>query len=229
MKVALYARVSTADKDQDPETQLLQLRDYCRAQGWDVHREYVDKASAGDLRRRKQWRELLEDGSRRRFDAVFVWRLDRAFRSVPHAADTLEKLRHWKLGFRSCTESWIDTTAPFGEALFYITAAYASLERSIITERVRAGMDRARRQGKSLGRPKLAHKINLGMVQTLKSEGKTWKEIARAHPSIKLANGRQRKPSASTLRKVFGLSEKVPEINGVAEPAVAGDSIIKLG
>src|SRR5262249_51198902 len=110
-----------------------------------------------DLRARTAWRRLLDDAARRRVDLVLVWRLDRAVRSVHEAANTLERLRGWRVGLRSYAEPWLDTTSPFGEALYYITVAYAQLERGIIAERVRAGMDRARRQGKHVGRP---HTLN---------------------------------------------------------------------
>src|SRR2546427_6661064 len=153
MRAAIYARVSTADKDQIPETQLLPLREFVAAQGWTVAGEFVDRAPATDLRTRTAWRELLEQAARRRVDLVLVWRIDRAFRSVFDAATTLERLRGRGVGLRSYTEPWLDTTSPFGEALYYITAAYAQLERGILAERVRAGMDRARREGRRLGRP----------------------------------------------------------------------------
>ena len=153
--VAIYARVYTSDKDQDPETQLLPLRDFAAAQGWDIFRVYVDHAPATDLYRRFAWRDLLEDASKRRFDVVLVWRIDRAFRSVLDAATTLERLRGWGVGLRSYSESWLDTTSPLGEALYYITVAYAGLERGILRERVKAGMERARRQGHRIGRPRV--------------------------------------------------------------------------
>lgn len=155
MRVAIYARVSTADKNQDPSTQLLPLRDFCVAQGFEMAGEYVDQASATDLRRRTAWRDLLDQASKRKVDLVLVWRIDRAFRSVLDAANTLERLRGWGVGLRSYQEPWLDTTSPFGEALYYITVAYAQLERGIISERVKAGMERARREGKSLGRPRV--------------------------------------------------------------------------
>ena len=80
MKLALYARVSTSDKDQDPETQLLPLRDFCIAQGWEVYREFVDcGAPANDLAHRTQWRQLLDDAAKRKFSIVLVFKLDRAF------------------------------------------------------------------------------------------------------------------------------------------------------
>ena len=100
-------------------------------------------------------RDLLADASKRRFDLVLVWRMDRAFRSVLDAATTLERLRNWGIGLRSYSEPWLDTTSPFGEALYYITVAYAQLERGILRERVKAGMDRARRQGHRIGRPRV--------------------------------------------------------------------------
>src|SRR3989442_11985487 len=158
MRVAIYARISTADKDQDPETQLLPLREFAAAQGWAVAGVFTDCAPATDLRARTAWRELLEQAARRRVDLILVWRIDRAFRSVLDAATTLERLRTWGVGLRSYTEPWLDTTSPFGEALYYITAAYAQLERGILAERVRAGMDRARRQGRRLGRPGGTHR-----------------------------------------------------------------------
>ena len=158
MRVAIYARISTTDKDQNPETQLLPLREFAAAQGWTVAGEFTDRAPATDLRARTAWRELLEQAARRRVDLVLVWRIDRAFRSVLDAATTLERLRAWGVGLRSYTEPWLDTTSPFGEALYYITAAYAQLERGILAERVRAGMERARRQGRRLGRPGGTHR-----------------------------------------------------------------------
>ena len=166
VRVGVYARVSTADKDQEPETQLLPLREFVAAQGWTVAGEYVDHASAADLRGRKAWRRLLDDAAKRRVDLVLVWRLDRAFRSVHEAANTLERLRGWRVGLRSYSEPWLDTTSPFGEALYYITVAYAQLERGIIAERVRAGMDRARRRGKHVGRPRAMN----GLLDALKPQ-----------------------------------------------------------
>lgn len=158
MNVGMYGRISTSDKDQNLETQLLPLREFCAAQGWTVHEEYVDQVSATDLARRTQWRELLADASKRKFDLVLVWRMDRAFRSVLDAATTLERLRGWGVGLRSYSEPWLDTTSPFGEALYYITVPTsrdAQLERGILRERVKAGMERARREGKQIGRPRV--------------------------------------------------------------------------
>ena len=151
-RVGIYARVSTSDKDQNPTTQLLPLREFVASQTWTVAGEFVDHASATDLKGRAALRELLNQAARHKIDLVLVWRIDRAFRSVHEAANTLERLRGWGIGLRSYSEPWLDTTSPFGEALYYITVAYAQLEKGIIAERVRAGMARAKREGKSIGR-----------------------------------------------------------------------------
>jgi len=155
MRCALYARVSTSDKDQDPETQLLPLREFCQAQGWTVAGEFVDTASANDLRGRVAWRRLLNEAARRRVDVILVWKLDRAFRSVAHMATTTDQLRRWGVGLRSYSEPWLDTsgTSPVGDLMLNILASFAQFERALIAERVRAGMARAKRQGKHVGRP----------------------------------------------------------------------------
>ena len=176
MRIAIYARVSTADKDQDPETQLGVLREFASSQEhWSVTGEYVDYAPATDLPRRERWRELPDAASKRRCDLLLVWRMDRAFRSVLDAATTLELLRAWGVGLRSFMEPWLDTASPFGEALYYITIAYAQLERGIHKERVKAGMDRARRQGRRIGRPRVqdrqGFKTRFGAVLERLSDG----------------------------------------------------------
>jgi len=159
VKVAPYGRISTTDKDQNLETQMIPLREFVAAQsGWTIVCEYVDQAPATDLVHRTAWRDLLDNAARRRFDLVLVWKMDRAFRSVLDAATTLERLRAWGVGLRSYTEPWLDTTSPFGEALYYITVAYAQLERGILRERVKAGMERARKQGHRIGRPRVTDK-----------------------------------------------------------------------
>ena len=152
MKVALYARVSTSDKNQDPETQLMPMRDYARAQGLEVYREYVDEASANDLNGRKAWRQLHDDGAKRRFRSVVVFKLDRAFRSVKHMHDTLAAWEAVGVSFQSVRERF-DTGTALGRLLMNLLASLAEFELEMIRERVKAGMDRARRQGRKIGRP----------------------------------------------------------------------------
>ncbi len=154
MRMAIYARVSTSDKDQDPDTQLVPLREFAASQGWTVSGEFVDHASATDLHGRSQWQAVIDAASKRKIDVVLIWKLDRAFRSVLHASTTLEEFRRWGVSLRSYTEPWADTTSPQGELVFNLLATFAQFERSLIAERVRAGMARARKQGKRLGRPR---------------------------------------------------------------------------
>jgi DNA invertase Pin-like site-specific DNA recombinase len=198
MRSAIYARVSTADKNQEPETQLQPLRDFCTAQGFEVTGEFVDQASAADLRRRTAWRDLLDQAAKRKVDLVLVWRVDRAFRSVLDAANTLERFRGWGVGLRSYQEPWLDTTSPFGEALYYITVAYAQLERGIIQERVKAGMERARREGRHLGRPRVENRPGVQrdwpMVQRRIKSG----EISRAEAA------RMLRISEASVRRLLG-------------------------
>ncbi len=154
MKVALYARVSTSDKEQNVETQLLPLRDFCLTQGWEVYREYVDHAPANDLAHRIAWRQLLDDAARRRFSVVLVFKLDRAFRSVKHMHDTLAAWEMVGVSFKSFREQF-DTSTALGRLLLNLLAALAEFELELIRERVKAGMERARRQGHRIGRPKV--------------------------------------------------------------------------
>jgi DNA invertase Pin-like site-specific DNA recombinase len=150
-RVALYARVSTDDRGQDPETQLLELREWARrhATSWE---EYVDRASAADLRGRAAWRGVLAAARRGKVDQVAVWKLDRAFRSAAEAWATLRQLEGWQVGFTAITQD-LDTTTPAGRLLFSILAAVSEMERDLIADRVRAGMARARAEGRRVGRP----------------------------------------------------------------------------
>ncbi len=154
MRVAVYARVSTSDKEQNVETQLLPLRDFCLAQGWEVYREYVDQAPANDLAHRVQWRQLQDDAAKRRFKVVLVFKLDRGFRSVKHMHDTLAAWELVGVSFQSLREQF-DTSTALGRLLLNLLAALAEFELELIRERVKAGMDRARRQGRQIGRPRV--------------------------------------------------------------------------
>jgi len=147
MRAALYGRVSTVDKDQNPEVQLTQLRGYCGRMEWDIYQEYVDEAPAADLLSRKSWARLIKDASLRKFDVLLVWKIDRAFRSMIHASNTLNMLRRYGVDFRSYMEASIDTTTPHGEYVFNIMAAGATLESQMISQRVKARMDYAKRHG----------------------------------------------------------------------------------
>ena len=157
MKLALYARVSTSDKEQDPETQLMPMRDNCTAQGLDIYEEYIDYAPANDLAHRIRWRNLLDDAAKKKFTVVLVFKLDRAFRSVKHMHDTLSAWELVGVDFKSLREQF-DTSTALGRLLLNLLAALAEFELETIRERVKAGMERARRQGKQIGRPKVTER-----------------------------------------------------------------------
>lgn len=184
MRVGIYARTSTSDRDQEPETQLIPLREFCAAQGWTIAGEFIDRASATDVRGRTAWGDLLDRASRRKVDLILCWKLDRCFRSTLHAAETLEKLRGWGVGLRSYTEAWADSTSPAGELMFTIATAFAAFERALIRERVKAGMERARKQGKHLGRPRAVNG-DWGEIRLLVENGgmSRWEAAERLHVS----------------------------------------------
>jgi|SRR5437762_7330620 len=149
-RVAVYARVSTTD--QTTENQLRDLRDYCAARGWSGVREFVDTGISGTKDQRPGLDRMMASVKARKVDVVVVAAFDRFGRSVPHLVASLELFRHLGVEFISLREA-IDTGSPLGQAIFTIVAAIAQLERSLIVERVKAGLRRARAQGKRLGRP----------------------------------------------------------------------------
>jgi DNA invertase Pin-like site-specific DNA recombinase len=153
MLVALYARCSTKDKGQDPETQLIPLRDFARQRQLDIASEYVDLGWSGAKERRPQLERLMADAKKRKLDAVLVWRFDRFARSTKHLLTALAEFQALGIDFISYTES-IDTSTPIGKMIFTIAGAVAEMERALIRERVQSGVDRAKRQGKKLGRPR---------------------------------------------------------------------------
>ena len=148
-RVAIYARVSTGDQSCEP--QLRDLRQYVTARGWEAV-EYVDQGVSGARDRRPGLDRLLAAVKARKADVVVVAAFDRFGRSVRHLVETLDLFRHLGVEFVSLREQ-IDTGSPLGQAVFTIIAAIAQLERSLIAERVRAGLRRARAEGKRLGRP----------------------------------------------------------------------------
>ncbi len=173
-RVALYARVSTTDQSTD--SQLLDLRRYVSERGWNIFREYVDEGISGTKDSRPALNELMNDAKKRRFDVVLVWRFDRFARSTKHLILALEEFRNLGIDFISYQEN-IDTSSPLGSAIFTIISAVAQLERDIIAERVKAGLRRAKENGKKLGRPKVS--IDLEAVEVLQDQGKSLRQIAQ--------------------------------------------------
>jgi len=177
MRTALYARVSTSDKGQDPEVQLRELREYCQRRGFTIAGEYVDVGVSGSKDSRPELNRLMIDAAKRKFDAVVVWRFDRFARSVSHLLRALETFRSVGIEFVSYSEA-IDTSTPVGKMTFTVLGAVAELERSLIIERVRAGVRNARAKGKRLGRPRVA--VDRGRITRLRASGASWSEVCDA-------------------------------------------------
>ena len=135
------------------------------------------------------------------FDVVLVYRLDRAFRSVRDGVLALDQLTHWRIGFASVEEPYIDTTPPMGELMFTISAAWAQVEGAIIGQRVRAGIERARAQGVRLGRPSVP--VDLEYVVRQRVAGLSWTSIHRGHPVMTMESGQRKKPSVTPIRNAY--------------------------
>jgi DNA invertase Pin-like site-specific DNA recombinase len=151
-RAAIYARVSTANLGQDAGMQTRELREYCERRGWTVVGEYVDVGISGTKEKRPELDRLMVEAHRRRFETVVVWKFDRFARSVSHLLRALETFRALGIEFVSFSEQ-LDTSTPTGKLVFTVLGAVAELERSLIVERVRAGMRNARAKGKRIGRP----------------------------------------------------------------------------
>ncbi len=176
MRVAIYARVSTSNNGQDPTMQTRELREYAERRGWTVAGEYVDIGISGTKENRPELDRLMGDAHRRRFDAVVVWKFDRFARSVSHLLRALETFKAQGIEFVSFSEQ-LDTSTPAGKLVFTVLGAVAELERSLIVERVKAGLRNARAKGKRLGRPRVV--VDRSRIATLRAQGLGWKKIAR--------------------------------------------------
>jgi DNA invertase Pin-like site-specific DNA recombinase len=191
MDIALYSRIST--ETQNNENQLDQLRTFAASQGWRIHKEYVDIATGknGD---RAQFKSLFRAASRREFELVLFWSLDRFSREgVLETLTYLQSLTQYRIGYRSYTEQYLDSCGMFREAVISILAVVAKQERVRLSERTIAGLQRARARGRIGGRPRVA--CDPSEVVRLKADGKTLAEIAR-----------MLKVSKSTVYRILGQS-----------------------
>ena len=174
LRVALYARVSTSNGQQDPEMQLRELREFCERRGWIVAREYVDRIS-GSKDSRPALNQLMSDAGQRKIDAILVWKLDRFARSLKMLVTSLSELEALGVAFVSLRDN-LDLSTPSGRLMFQIIGAMAEFERALIQERVKAGVANARAKGKRIGRP--GNKVNPAAVLVLRSSGASIRTIA---------------------------------------------------
>src|SRR6202521_3649943 len=156
--------------------QLRELREYCERRKWKVWREYVDVGVSGAKEKRIELDKLLSDAHRQKFDAVIVWKFDRFARSVSDLLRALETFRAQGIEFVSLSEQ-VDTSTPTGKMVFTVLGAVAELERSLIVERVKAGVRNARAKGKTLGRPRVYP--DQRRITALRAEGLSWAKIAK--------------------------------------------------
>ena len=190
-RAAIYTRVSTAD--QHPETQLYDLREMAKRRGYEIVHEYSDVIS-GAKAKRPGLDQLMADARRRRFDIVLVAAFDRVARSVRHFLEVLDELNHLGIEFVSFTEN-IDTGGPLGRAMVVIVGAIAELERSLIVERVRAGMRRAKLEGRRIGRAPLD--VDRGQVVRDRRSAMSLRQVAERHRISRASVCRLMKDAAS--------------------------------
>lgn len=174
-RVALYARVSTLN-GQDPEMQLTELREYAVRRGWTIHGEYVDQGVSGSKESRPELNRLTAEAHRRAFDAVLVWKIDRYGRSLKHLVNALADLAAYGVAFVSFRDN-LDLSTPSGRLMFQIIGAMAEFERSLIQERVRAGLRNARAKGKKFGRPRA--QVDPASVAALRRDGLSWSQVCQ--------------------------------------------------
>ena len=182
MNAALYARVSTKDKGQDVSNQLRQLREFCRKQGWEIVAEYIDRAS-GKHSDRERFQAMFAAASRREFDLVLFWSLDRFSREgTVETLQHLQRLTSYGVAWRSFTEQYLDSTGIFKDAVIGILAAVAKQERVRLSERVHAGLERAKAQGRVGGRPRIRRDRDRDakIIRQMRAEGDSYGEIADA-------------------------------------------------
>jgi len=202
MRIAIYSRVSTKDKGQDVENQLIQLREFAARAGWTVVREYSDQVT-GKTDKRPDLQHMFAAAHRREFDLVLFWSMDRLSREGALATlQHLQRLADCGVGFRSFSEAYIDSCGSFGPAIISFIACVAKQEAVKISDRTKAGLARLRSQGVILGRPSVTASLRV-QVLDLKSQGITdLGEIAR-RVTYTTKGGAVRNPSTATVRRAL--------------------------
>jgi DNA invertase Pin-like site-specific DNA recombinase len=177
MRIAIYGRVST--KKQDEMNQLLQLREFVGTQdGWSLETEYIDKASGSGKKERPQFERMMMDASQKKFDLLLFWALDRLSREgIVKTIGYLEQLKGWGVGWRSYTQPFLDTGNEMVNGIVLsVLAAVAKQERITISERTRAGLARAVKEGRTLGRRAVV--VDVQRARKMQKEGLGLRPIA---------------------------------------------------
>jgi DNA invertase Pin-like site-specific DNA recombinase len=193
MKIAIYARVSTKDKGQDTENQLAQLREFASKQGWQIVAEFVDRET-GSKSERAEFQAMFQDASQRKFDLLLFWALDRLSREgVLETLQHLNRLTSYGVGFRSFTEQYFDSCGIFKDAVISILATIAKQERIRLSERTKAGLAQARRNGRQIGRPRLT--VQSSEIARLRASGLSLRAIGR---ELGISEGSVRRLTSTT-------------------------------
>lgn len=158
--------------------QLAELRDYVVKRGWVLHREYIDNGYSGGNTKRPAFNEMLDHARKRRFDVLLVWKLDRLSRSLQDLINTLAELGSLGIDFVSFDNA-LDTSMPTGKLVFHVVGAVAEFERDIIRDRVKAGLENAKKKGKRLGRPPISDQV-FNKVGQMRQEGLSIRKIGKA-------------------------------------------------
>ena len=178
IRIAIYGRVST-DK-QDSENQLVQLREFASRQNWQIVSSYIDQGVSGSKAgtTRPEFARMMQDASQKKFDLVLFWSLDRLSREgVSETLAYLNQLDSWKIGFKSYTEQYLDSLGLFKDAILALLATLAKQERIRISERTKAGLERAKAKGQRLGRPGVSDTV-AGQIRSMRASGSTMQSIS---------------------------------------------------
>lgn len=209
MRAAIYGRVSTTNHGQDVSLQLRELRQFADARGWQIASEYVDSGVSGSKDSRPELNRLMADAKRRKFDAVLVWKLDRFGRSLRHLVNALAEFESLGIAFVSLTNN-LDLSTPSGRLMFQIIGAMSEFERSLIQERVKAGLRNAQAKGRKIGRPRAT--VDVRQIATLRAQGLSYEAI-----------GKQLGASDATIRRAFRTPDKtLPELVAVSACKTTG-------
>ena len=174
MKVAIYARVSTANNGQSVEMQLRDLRQLAQQRGFEIVAEFCDEGASGAKDSRPQLDRMLADAKRGKFRAILIWRLDRLGRSLQHLVRLFEDFRAWNVALISFGEG-LDFSTSMGKLFYQLSGAFAEFEKDTIRERVKAGLRNAKSKGKRLGRPRVA--VDTAEIVRLRAQGLSWEKI----------------------------------------------------
>lgn len=172
-RVAIYGRVST--DGQSVDLQINELREYVARRNWQVVEEYLDVGISGSKESRPALNRLMADARQRKFDILLVWKIDRFGRSLKHLVNSLAELENVGVAFVSLRDS-LDLSSPAGRLMAQLLGAISEFERSLITERVRAGIRNARNKGRRLGRPRL--EVDCGRIARLRATGASLRTIS---------------------------------------------------